>query len=138
MANHRCMTRLLLLGLVLALALATPALGDDIGAQKQAVDSKIATLHEMLAAQQQRENALRGEIAGVSTRIQSLELQVGDVSLKLQALEQDLALRRNRLAKLNQLFRVQTLQLKLLTEQYKLSVDRLNERLVSIYESRDP
>jgi murein DD-endopeptidase MepM/ murein hydrolase activator NlpD len=132
------MTRLLLLGLALVMALATPALGEDIGAKKQDVDSKIASLSQKLAAQQQREAALKGEIAGVSSRIEKLELQVGDVSLQLQALEQDLSLRRNRLAKLNQLFRVQTQRLGLLTQQYKLSVDRLNERLVSIYESRDP
>ena len=133
------MTRLFLLGLLLALALAVPALGDNIGLQTQQdqVNSKIATLHQTLAAQQQKESALRGEIAGVSSRIQELETQVGDVSLRLSSLEQDLFLRHQRLGKLNQLFRLQTQRFKLLKQQYRLSVDRLNERLVAIYESDD-
>ncbi len=131
------MTRPIVLVLLLALAVVTPALGDDIGLQKQQVDSKIATLHNALAAQQQKEAALRNQIAGVSSRIQELETQVGDVSLRLSSLQEDLALRRTRLATLNQLFRVQTQRFKLLTRQYKLSVDRLNQRLVDIYESPD-
>lgn len=131
------MMRPLVLGLLLALAIATPALGDDIGHKKQAVDSKIATLHQALAAQQQRESALRDQIAGVSSRIQELETQVGDVSLRLQTLQQDLSLRRQRLTKLNQLFRLQTRRFKLLKQQYTLSVERLNDRLVAIYESPD-
>jgi murein DD-endopeptidase MepM/ murein hydrolase activator NlpD len=132
------MTRLLLLGLALALALATPALGDDVGVKKEAVDSKIAVLNQALAAQQQREAALRNEIDGVSSRLAQLETQVGDVSLQINTLEQDLSLRRERLGKLNQLFHLQSQRLQLLTQQYKLSVNRLNERLVSIYESRKP
>ncbi len=53
------------------------------------------------------------------------------------SLQEDLALRRTRLATLNQLFRVQTQRFKLLTRQYKVSVGRLNQRLVDIYESPD-
>ena len=134
------MTRLLVLGLgrsLLALALATPALGDDIGAKKQArrLEDRDAAREARRAAAGARA-ALRGEIAGVSSRIRELEVQVGDVSLQLQTLEQDLALRQQRAStKLNQLFRLQTQRLKLLRQQYRLSVDRLNERLVAIYES---
>jgi murein DD-endopeptidase MepM/ murein hydrolase activator NlpD len=121
--------------LALGLALAVPALGDDISAKKEAVDSKIADLHSTILAQQRREAVLRDEIDGVTARIRSLETQVGDVSLRLQTLEQDLALHHSRLAKLNELSRVQTSRLDLLKRQYKLSVDRLNQRLVAIYES---
>ena len=71
----------------------TPALGDDIAAKKQQVDSQIATLHDALAAQQQREAALRSQIDGVSSRIQALEAQVGDVSLRLSSFQEDLHLR---------------------------------------------
>jgi murein DD-endopeptidase MepM/ murein hydrolase activator NlpD len=127
--------RAALVGILLALALAAPAAGDDITTKKQAVDSKIADLHSTLLEQQRREAALRDEIDGVTARIRSLESQVGDVSLRLQTLEQDLALHHARLAKLNELFGVQTRRLDLLKRQYRLSVDRLNQRLVAIYES---
>src|SRR3954447_12817399 len=103
------MTRRLLLGLVLVLVLvlATPALADDIGDKKQAVDASISTLQGRLAAKKQQEAGLRNEIDRVTSRIRSLEAQVGDVSLKLSTLEQDLALHNQRLSKLNQLFRLQ-------------------------------
>jgi len=132
------MSRRLLLALTLTLALAGPALGDDVGAKKQAVDSKIATLHSTLAQVEHARSSLRGQIDGLSSRIQALESRVGDVTLALQTLEQDLALRQQRLSKLNELYRLQSRRLTLLTRQYRLAVDRLNERLVAIFESPQP
>ena len=131
------MTRPIVLVCLLALAIGTPALGDNIAAKKQQVDAQIATLHDTLAAQQQKESALRTQIDGVSSRIQTLETQVGDVSLRLSSLEEDLSLRHKRLSELGALFRLQTQRFTLLTRQYTLSVDRLNQRLVDIYESPD-
>ena len=72
------------------------------------VDSRSRRCRDSLASQQQREAALRNQIDGVTSRIRSLEAQVGDVSLRLSTLEQDLALHRQRLAKLNELFGLQT------------------------------
>ncbi|HZQ04419.1 MAG TPA: peptidoglycan DD-metalloendopeptidase family protein [Gaiellaceae bacterium] len=132
------MSRRLLLALTLTLALAGPALGDDVGAKKQAVDSKIATLHSTLAQVEHAQSSLRGQIDGLSSRIQALESKVGDVTLALRTLEQDLALRQQRLGKLNELYRLQSRRLTLLTRQYRLAVDRLNERLVAIFESPQP
>jgi murein DD-endopeptidase MepM/ murein hydrolase activator NlpD len=132
------MTRLLLTGAVLLVALASPALGDDIVQKKQAVDSQITSLNGTLARVQHKESSLRGQINDLSSRITTLEVHVGDVSLQLATLEQDLGLRQQRLNKLNDLFRLQTKRLTLLTRQYQLSVDRLNRRLVAIYESPDP
>ena len=131
------MTSRFLLGLALLLALATPALADTIGHQKQAVDTKIAALHGTLAAVQRQQNSLRDQIAGMTARIQALEARVGDVALQLQTLNQDLALRRQRLDKLNRLFHLQTVRQLLLERQYRLAVERLNARLVAIYESPD-
>jgi murein DD-endopeptidase MepM/ murein hydrolase activator NlpD len=131
------MLRRVLAGVAVALVLSAPAFGVDIGAQKQAVDSKIANLQGSLASTKSKEATLRTEIDGVTSRIRSLEAQVGDVSLRLQTLEQDLALHHARLGKLNQLFRLQSQRLDLLKRQYRLSVQRLNDRLVSIYESDD-
>src|SRR6516162_208556 len=97
-----------LLAIALALLLAAPAVGDDIGAKKQAVDAKIAGLHSTLTGQQQQEASLRGQIDDVTSRIRSLEAQVGDVSLRLQTLEQDLSLHHARLTKLDELYLIQT------------------------------
>jgi murein DD-endopeptidase MepM/ murein hydrolase activator NlpD len=132
------MTRVLLTVAALLLALAGPALGDDITQKKQAVDSQIASLNGTLTRVQHQESSLRGQIDDLSSRITTLEVHVGDVSLQLATLEQDLGLRQQRLNKLNELFRLQTKRLTLLTRQYGLAVDRLDGRLVAIFESPDP
>jgi murein DD-endopeptidase MepM/ murein hydrolase activator NlpD len=53
-------------------------------------------------------------------------------------LERNLALHQERLAKLTELFRIQTKRLVFLRRQYDIALTRLNGRLVSIYESDDP
>jgi septal ring factor EnvC (AmiA/AmiB activator) len=131
------MTRWFFLGLLLALALATSASADEISQKKAAVDSQISTLHGQLATQQQQEAGLRSQINDVTARIRSLEARVGDVSLRLQTLDEDLSLHRSRLHKLNQLFALQTTRFHLLQRNEKLAVQRLNQRLVSIYESNE-
>jgi murein DD-endopeptidase MepM/ murein hydrolase activator NlpD len=129
------MTRRLLLGLVLALVVCASASADDITQKKAAVDSQITTLHGRLASQQQEEAGLRSQIDDVTARIRDLEARVGDVSLRLVTLDKDLSLHRERLRKLNQLFALQTTRFHLLQRNYKLAVERLNQRLVAIYES---
>ncbi|HWB22293.1 MAG TPA: peptidoglycan DD-metalloendopeptidase family protein [Gaiellaceae bacterium] len=131
------MTRWLFLGLLLALALSTSAFADDITQKKAAVDSQISTLHGRLASQQQEEAGLRSQISDVTARIRGLEAQVGDVSLRLQTLNEDLSLHRKRLQALNKLFAIQTTRFHLLQRNYKLAVQRLNQRLVAIYESNE-
>jgi murein DD-endopeptidase MepM/ murein hydrolase activator NlpD len=122
---------------MLALALAAPAAGEDIHAKKQSVDDRIAHLHDHIAATRQREVGLRNQIADVTSRIRSLEQQAGDVSTRLHTLEADLALHQERLEKLTQLFELQTKKLRFLERQYQASVERLNKRLVDIYETDD-
>src|SRR5437773_11932704 len=131
------MTRRLVLALVLLLAVATPALGDD-GGKKREIDAKIASLHDRLAAQKDREASLRGQIADVTGRIRDLEQRVGDVSLRLHTLEQDLALHQERLDKLTELYRLQTKRFDLLKRNHVLAMKRLNGRLLAIYESDNP
>lgn len=122
---------------LLALLLAAPAAGEDIHAKKQSVDDRIATLHDHIQTTRQREAGLRNQIADVTQRIRSLEHQVGDVSTRLHTLEADLALHQERLSKLTQLFELQTTKLRFLERQYHASVERLNNRLVDIYETDD-
>src|SRR6478672_13649125 len=95
------------LALLLLLAAATPAFGDDAG-RKHQIDSQIATLQNKLTAQRQHEQALRNEVNDFTTRIRALEARVGDVSLHLQTLQADLSLHQQRLDALNALFQVQS------------------------------
>ena len=125
------------LALLLLLAAAAPALGDDAG-RKHQIDSQIATLQNTLTGQRKHEQALRSEVDGYTTRIRALESRVGDVSLKLQTLEEDLSLHQKRLDALNSLFHLQSNRLTTLRAEYATSVDVLNKRLVEIYESDDP
>jgi murein DD-endopeptidase MepM/ murein hydrolase activator NlpD len=67
-----------------------------------------------------------------------LEREVGDVSSRLAALEHDLALHRRKLARITELYVLQTRRLTYLRRQYAAAVDRLNRRIVAIYEFDDP
>jgi murein DD-endopeptidase MepM/ murein hydrolase activator NlpD len=125
------------LAFVLVLALASPALGDDVS-KKHQVDSRISSLQGRLASQQAHERALRREVDGYTARIRALEAQVGDVSLRLGTLETDLSLHQRRLDALNELFRVQSDRLDTLRSEYRRSVAALERRVVDAYESSQP
>jgi peptidoglycan hydrolase CwlO-like protein len=109
---------------------AAPAAGDN--------SAKIAALHAKVAAARQKEAALTVQLSSITSRIRTLEGRVGDVSRRLTVLERDLALHRERLAKLNALFAVESDRLHFLRRQYRQSVAVLNRRLVQIYEEPNP
>ena len=137
------MARRLLLLLVLAAGLvvllpAGGAVAGDIAGQKASVDAKLASVQAKLAASRRRASALDRQIGRLSTSIHSLESRVGDVSAQLSVLQRDVALHQQRLAKLDQLFRLQTVRLGMLRRQYHLAVQRLDQRLVDIYKQNDP
>ena len=125
--------------LALALILAAPALaGDGLGGQKASIDAKLTAVQAKIAASQHRASALSSQIGRLTGQIHTLEGRVGDVSSRLSALQSDLALRQRRLAKLNQLYRLQTQRFHYLKHEYTLSVQRLDTRLVAIYKQEDP
>ena len=128
--------RRLALAFLVVLVVATPAFGDD-ATKKHQIDSQISSLQGKLNAQKHREQALRNEVAGFTSRIRTLEGRVGDVSLRLSTMEADLALHQRRLSALNQLFAVQTARFLFLKQQFAASIKVLNTRLVDIYESDD-
>jgi murein DD-endopeptidase MepM/ murein hydrolase activator NlpD len=128
--------RRLALAFLVVLVVATPAFGDD-ATKKHQIDSQISSLQGKLNAQKHREQALRNEVAGFTSRIRTLEGRVGDVSLRLSTMEADLALHQRRLNALNQLFAVQTARFLFLKRQFAASIKVLNTRLVDIYESDD-
>ncbi|MFI5317929.1 MAG: murein hydrolase activator EnvC family protein [Myxococcota bacterium] len=133
------MARRVLLPLVLALGLAAPALaGDGLGQQKASLDAKLAAVQAKIAREHAREQALNTQIGGLTTQIHSLEARVGDVSSKLSALQADLALHQRRLSKLNQLYHLQTIRFGNLRHEYRISVQRLDQRLVTIYKQASP
>jgi murein DD-endopeptidase MepM/ murein hydrolase activator NlpD len=131
------MAKRLLLLLVLALLAASPALA-DLGHDKASVDAKLANVQANIERSKARASALSSQIQGLTSQIETLETKVGNVSSKLSALQSDLELRQRRLDKLNELFHLQTVRLNQLKHEYKLSVQRLNQRLVAIYKQNDP
>ncbi|MGB2953083.1 MAG: peptidoglycan DD-metalloendopeptidase family protein [Gaiellaceae bacterium] len=132
------MRRKLLLALLFGLFVCAPALAGDITSQKQSVDSRLARLHEQIAGAQRQEQALTAEIASVTDRIQGLQARVVDVTVRLGTLERDLALHREKLARLTDLYRVETRRYLFLRRQYATSLQRLTARLVAIYEDGEP
>jgi murein DD-endopeptidase MepM/ murein hydrolase activator NlpD len=132
------MPRRLAFCLVLTLVLAAPAAGQDPYDEKQDVDSRLADVRAKLAGVESREQALSAQIGAVSGEIVALERQVGDVSTRLSALEHDLALHRRKLAHITDLYVLQTRRLAYLRRQYATAINRLNRRIVAIYEHNDP
>ena len=65
-----------MLALVVLLAVATPAFGDDV-TKKHQVDNKISNLRGRLAAQKQHEQSLRNAVQDFTSRIRTLEGRVG-------------------------------------------------------------
>lgn len=131
------MARRLALGLLLTLTVALPA---ALGAQARAESSsdRLSSLQAKIAAAEAREAALSSEIGSIEGRIRTLSKQVGGVSAQLSTLERDLALQQEKLDRIQTLFRAQTEHLNFLNRQYAISVDRLNRRLIELYESDDP
>src|SRR5436309_12022570 len=124
-----------LAALALALA-ATPAAG-DVYSRKHSVDARISTLHARIAAAQQRAQDLSAEIDRASSQIQGLESRVGNVSARLVTLEADLALHQRKLDRLTALYRLETRRYLFLRREYELALERLNTRLVEVYERGD-
>ena len=127
----------LLLGIFLLCAVPASA-GDNYGQQKAALDKQLTAVQAKIARSHAREAALNTQIGGLTTQIHRLEARVGDVSSKLAALQTDLALHQRRLDKLNAVFRLQTERFHFLRREYTISLQRLNHRLVTIYEQNDP
>ena len=127
------MVRRAVLVLVLAVVAAAPAGADTIVERKQSVDAKIAALGDRVAETQRREASLRAEVESASAEIRALAQRVNDISLELEPLERELELRRERLLRLNELFRLQTERLRLLRRQHRIALHRLGDRIDHLY-----
>src|SRR5438093_6725917 len=133
------MARRLALGLLLLpLILTTPAAAGDVYQRKQAVEDRIQALHDQLAGARAQEGVLTSKISTLSGEIRTLEGQVSSASDQLVALERDLALHRQKLERLTQLYRLESRRLTFLRAQYQEATRRLDRRLVAIYEADNP
>ena len=124
--------RLLLASLVCLLVLLSASFGTPAHADR------IQSLQGKIADAQVQEQRLQSDIGSIESRIRTLESQVGGVSTQLDALEHDLLLQQERLNRIRRLYQFQTQQLDFFSHEYNVSVDRLNARLIEIYESDQP
>ena len=131
------LVRPLLVVAALVAACATPASGGVAG-RKQAIDSRLARVQAQIAWAQERERTLAGQIAEVNGQIRGLAQQVGVVSTELGPLERDLALHKEKLDRLTELFQVQTQRFHFYRREYEALIDRLGNRLVDLYERGEP
>jgi murein DD-endopeptidase MepM/ murein hydrolase activator NlpD len=122
--------------LLLAIA-ASPASG-DVASRKQEIDSRLQAVQAKIARAEQRERELAADIASVNHEIRNLASQVGDVSAQLAPLERDLTLHKEKLDRLNELYRLQTSRYEFYRKEYNALIDRLGNRLIDIYEGGEP
>jgi len=130
--------RLLPIAAVLLAALASSASGGDIAGRKHAVDARLQRVQAKIAWAERRRHALSAEIASVNHRIHSLSNQVGDVSDRLVTIERDLSLHQEKLKRLTELYRIETERFLSLRRQFDITVERLDNRLVDVYENGEP
>ena len=140
--EHPRVARRLLVLLALAPAvvvfLAPPASADNIRQKKASVDAQLAQVQQQIAQGKKQEAALSTQVDALTASIHTLESKVGDVSSQLAALDRDISLHRQRLHALDKLFRLQTARFRALRREYNLAVQRLDQRLVSIYKDPTP
>ncbi len=130
-------SRLLPVVVLLLAIVAAPASGDVVG-RKQAIDARLQAVQAKIARAAERERALTADIASVNSQIRGLASQVGVVSVQLAPLERDLALHKEKLNRLNELYRLQTDRFVFYSHEYDVLIERLGNRLIDLYEGGEP
>jgi murein DD-endopeptidase MepM/ murein hydrolase activator NlpD len=128
---------LVFLLLAAALCFGAPAAAQNFEERKQSVDSKIADLNAKIEAAQAREAELSMQIRSVTTKIRALESRVNDLSAQLVGLEESLALHRERLARITELYELLSRRLEFLRRQHAAAQQRLDLRLIEVYQSEE-
>jgi len=132
--------RLLLLALLLVLGVAfgvPSALGQSIWEQQQSLDQKISGLQSDISRAKHKEGVLTTEISSASSQISALQGDISALTAKVAALESDLAAHRARLERLKERYEQQTERYNLLRRDHRIALDRLEARLVELYETAD-
>jgi len=124
----------------LLLVLASTALAgtSDLGDRQSEIQDRIAALRNKIAWANSRSGVLTSQISLVSGQIRSLEDDVARASARLDSIESDLAVRRNKLAALTQIYQLQTGELNRLKREHAAAEARAGRRLVAIYQEEDP
>jgi murein DD-endopeptidase MepM/ murein hydrolase activator NlpD len=117
-------------------ALAVPAaLGQSLSDRQNDLNNKISGLRNSIEHAKHREGVLTSDISSASSQINVLAGDIGTLTAKLTALESDLAAHRARLSRLEDRYREQTEHLRRLKEQHAIAQQRLEARLVELYET---
>jgi murein DD-endopeptidase MepM/ murein hydrolase activator NlpD len=136
----RDLRRLPLLALVLALGVAfgvPSALGQSVWEQQQSLDSKIAGLQSEISRAKHKEGVLTTEISSASSQISSLQGDIGTLTARVAALQENLDVHRARLEHLQEKYREQTERYNLLRRNHQIALQKLEARLVQLYETAD-
>jgi peptidoglycan DL-endopeptidase CwlO len=128
---------LVFFALVLLGVFAGQASGDDYG-RKRAIDARLEKVQAKLAWAQRRQRELSAEIDAVNGRLRALSKRVGDVSTRLATIEHALALHEEKLERVTELYKVETERFLSLKHQYGITVERLDQRVVELYEGGEP
>jgi murein DD-endopeptidase MepM/ murein hydrolase activator NlpD len=124
---------LVLLAVVLLGVLAAPASGDNYS-RKHAIDARLQRVQAKLAWAERRQRELSAQLDSVNGRLRALSQRVGDVSTRLVTIEHALALHQEKLDRLTELYKVETERFLSFKHQYGITVERLDQRLVDLYE----
>ena len=136
----RDLRRLPLLALVLALGVAfgvPSALGQSVWEQQQSLDSKIAGLQSEISRAKHKEGVLTTEISSASSQISSLQGDIGTLTARVAALQENLDVHRARLERLQEKYKEQTERYNLLRRNHQIALQKLEARLVQLYETAD-
>ncbi len=128
----------LLTALAAALLAAVPVALAELGAEKQAVDARIERLRGEIEQAKRREHVLTTDIAAASEQIAIVQGEVDALAGAVEELERELASHRERLAGLRELLDEQTRRLAMLESSERVAQERLQERLVELYETDPP
>jgi len=128
---------LLLFAVVLLGVLAAPASGDNYS-RKHAIDARLQKVQAKLAWAERRQRELSAQLDSVNGRLRALSKRVGDVSTRLVTIEHALALHQEKLDRLTELYKVETERFLSFKHQYGITVERLDQRLVDLYEGGEP
>lgn len=136
----RDLRRLPLLALVLVIGVAVgvpSALGQSAWEQQQSLDSKIAGLQAEISHAKHKEGVLTTDISASSSQISALQGDISALNAKVAALESDLAVHRARLEQLQAKYQEQTEDYNRLRRDHQIALNRLEARLVQLYETAD-
>jgi murein DD-endopeptidase MepM/ murein hydrolase activator NlpD len=124
--------------LVLALALAASAAGQDPSSEKARVDARIDALEAEIAAAKESEGVLTSQLTEVQSELRAAEDAVHGAESSLAILESRLASERDRLEQLTLRLERDTRKLQRLQRVHRRAVEILEQRVRDIYVSETP